>query len=248
MDNLVQEQTTSSLMGQRDCYSILDVPKNASQMMIREAYVQQKSTYAENNPAFYSLGNGVDSHRQENLLEIERAYAVLMDPEKRELYNQDLIQKKYATIHDFHPPLQRSGATAYVTPVSVYERKPMVSTTRPLPSPQRRRVCEQGMQPSVQEKYEKIIAAGDPADGQLYRLLRETAQITLDQMHVQSKIRVEHFLRVEDNQWDSLPDPIYTKGFLHSYFEFLGVKDPNRLVDAFITRFENWKLKETSKS
>ena len=78
---------------QPDFYTVLDVPKHATQMMIREAYVRRKATYTENNPAFYSLG--LDSNRQESLLEVERAYAVLMDPDKREGYNQELIQKNF---------------------------------------------------------------------------------------------------------------------------------------------------------
>ena len=213
--------------------------------MIREAYVQRKSTYVENNPAFYSLG--MESHREESLLEVERAYAVLMNPEKREGYNQELIQNKIATLHDFHPIPQRNGAsTREASPF--YERKTSEPFSRSMPSLIRRRVCEQGTSPATQEKYEKIVEAGDLSDGSLYRLLRESAQVSLDEMHAQTKIRVEHFLRIEENQLDSLPQPIYVKGFLRSYFEFLGVKDPHRLIEAFITRYENWVRKEKSKS
>jgi hypothetical protein len=244
MDNLEREHNPDFEI-QTDFYTVLDVPKHASQMMIREAYVQRKATYIENNPAFYSLG--IDSHRQENLLEVERAYALLMDPDKREIYNQELIQKKIATLHDFHPLLQRNGASAREA-APIFERKNLEFSTRSTPALLRRRVCEQGSLHSVQEKYEKIIAAGDPSDGTLYRLLREIAQVSLDQMHLQTKVSVEHFFHIEVNKWESLPQPIYVKGFLHSYFEFLGVKDHNRLVEAFITRYENWVQKEKSKS
>ncbi len=228
-----------------DFYTVLAVAKNATQMMIREAYVRRKATYVENNPAFYSLG--MDAQSQENILEVERAYALLMDPDKREIYNQELIQQKIATIHDFHPFLQRNGASARET-LPDYERKSREGQLRPKPVFLQRRVCEQASVPAVQEKYEKIIAAGDPSDGTLYRILRETAQVSLDHIHQQTKINVDHFLHIEDNQWEALPQPIYVKGFLRSYFEFLGVKDHNRLVEAFITRYENWVQKEKSKS
>ncbi len=244
MDNLDLERTPDP-EDQPDFYTVLDVPKHATQMMIREAYVHRKATYVEHNPAFYSLG--IDSEQEENRLAVERAYAVLMDPDKRELYNQTLIQGKRASLHDFHPAMQRNGASAHEAS-PFYERKSRDFVQRAMPALLRRRVCEQGSQASVQEKYEKIIAAGDPSDGNLYRLLRDAAQVTLDQLHIQLKVSVEHFIHIEDNHWEALPQPIYVKGFLRSYFDFLGVKDPHRLVEAFITRYENWVQKEKSKS
>lgn len=77
---MIQESTDPSF------YEVLDVRKNATPELIREAYVRAKNAFANDSLATYSLFDR-DQARQ-MLDEIETAYNVLADPDKRRLYDQ----------------------------------------------------------------------------------------------------------------------------------------------------------------
>jgi cytoskeletal protein RodZ len=50
------------------------------------------------------------------------------------------------------------------------------------------------------------------------------------------RIRERYLQALEDEQWQLLPGDAYTKGFLRSYADFLGL-DGNLYVDEYIARF-----------
>lgn len=72
------------------CYDVLEVTPSASDKMIQMAYRHQKMKY---NPETYS--GGADAARR-RLEAIEKAYAVLSDPETRRKYDQYLLKASKA--------------------------------------------------------------------------------------------------------------------------------------------------------
>jgi molecular chaperone DnaJ len=64
----------------RDYYEVLGVPRNATQEEIKKAYRRLARKY---HPDFNK-----DPDAQEKFKEINEAYQVLSDPEKRKLYDQ----------------------------------------------------------------------------------------------------------------------------------------------------------------
>lgn len=77
---MIQESRDMSL------YDVLDVRKNATPEGIREAYVRAKNAFANDSLATYSLFDKSQSRKM--LEEIENAYNVLADPDKRRRYDQ----------------------------------------------------------------------------------------------------------------------------------------------------------------
>ena len=67
-------------------YEMLDVRKNATPEVIREAYVRAKHAFANESLATYSLFDRDQSRKM--LEEIESAYNILSDPDKRRRYDQ----------------------------------------------------------------------------------------------------------------------------------------------------------------
>jgi curved DNA-binding protein CbpA len=72
--------------GKQSYYEVLDVSFNANPEVIRTAYIRAKNAYNRDSLAAYSLFDREESRRI--LEEIEEAYAVLSDSEKRRQYDE----------------------------------------------------------------------------------------------------------------------------------------------------------------
>src|SRR6218665_2633198 len=72
--------------GKQTYYEILDVSLNANPETIRTSYIRAKNAYNRDSLAAYSLFDKEESKRI--LDEIEEAYSVLSDSEKRRKYDE----------------------------------------------------------------------------------------------------------------------------------------------------------------
>jgi DnaJ-class molecular chaperone len=72
--------------GKQNYYEILDVSLNANPEIIRTSYIRAKNAYKRDSLATYSLFDKEESKRI--LDEIEEAYSVLSDSEKRRKYDE----------------------------------------------------------------------------------------------------------------------------------------------------------------
>jgi curved DNA-binding protein CbpA len=72
--------------GKQSYYEVLDVSFNANPEIIRTAYIRAKNAYNRDSLAAYSLFDKEDSKRI--LDEIEEAYTILSDSEKRRKYDE----------------------------------------------------------------------------------------------------------------------------------------------------------------
>jgi hypothetical protein len=61
-------------------------------------------------------------------------------------------------------------------------------------------------------------------------------RLELSQAERDTRIRAEYLGALEDERFDALPGPAYTKGFLRTYADYLGL-DAQRFVDEYKTRF-----------
>lgn len=88
--------------------------------------------------------------------------------------------------------------------------------------------------------------------GSELRSRREELGLTPDDVYRKLRIPSEYILAIEDSQWDCIPAPTYSIGFIKSYAQFLGL-DPNPYVDSYrectrraparmfnLSRDENW--------
>jgi cytoskeleton protein RodZ len=72
--------------------------------------------------------------------------------------------------------------------------------------------------------------------GSSLRAARMRQRLELSQVEHDTRIRARYLAALEDERFDVLPGSAYTKGFLRTYADYLGL-DAQRFVDEFKTRF-----------
>ena len=80
----------------------------------------------------------------------------------------------------------------------------------------------------------------DPSSG-IGSVLKETRKrqgIEIKTVEERTKIRIRYLRALENEDWDVLPDPAYTRSFLRAYAELLGL-DGEVLVDQYSHRVED---------
>jgi hypothetical protein len=72
--------------------------------------------------------------------------------------------------------------------------------------------------------------------GSSLRAARMRQELELSQAERDTRIRAKYLRALEDERFDVLPGPAYTKGFLRTYADYLGL-DAQPFVDAYNARF-----------
>lgn len=218
-------------------YRALDVDQNATRIQIREAYIRLKSTYGAGSAALYSLIS--EEEAREQLSRVEEAFRILSDDATRREHDQRLgIGRPQAL------PVEaqlKGGLLWDAAPVADTEGdENVVRTTRstlPVIKLKAGKVPEE----VVKERYAKLLAECDAGDGDLYRRLREAAEVSEDELQERTKVSIGYLRAIESNRFERLPQAVYVKGFLRSCFRYLAVPDAERLIAAFSGRLTDWQ-------
>ncbi len=72
--------------------------------------------------------------------------------------------------------------------------------------------------------------------GYSLRSARERQGLDLPEVELATKIRAKYIRAIEEDDFDSLPGDAYTRGFLRTYAEYLGL-DGQTYVDEYASRF-----------
>ena len=72
--------------------------------------------------------------------------------------------------------------------------------------------------------------------GSSLREARTRRKLELSQIEQDTRIRSKYLAALEDDRFEVLPGPAYTKGFLRTYADYLGL-DGQRFVDEYNARF-----------
>lgn len=214
-------------------YQVLNLPFGASRLAVREAYLRLKNTLSGDNNAFYSLMGEDDARVQMEL--IEKAFRVLNDDTSRLEYDRQFAPGTKAGAESVHDNSHEFGAGWDVP------RGTQVITTSRSTLAVIKTVCESSKDASVQDRVDALVAEGDLGDGELFRRVRESLGVSEHEMQERTKISLEYLRAIEANRFDRLPQVVYVKGFLRSYFRYLGVENYEPMVKAFSARLEAWQ-------
>lgn len=225
-------------------YRVLDVPKDASRMQIREAYLRLKNTYGAGSAALYSLISEEEANEQ--MAQVEEAFRVLNDEIQRLEYDRQLgigaeglRQGALGGDYGLGGSVDYAPSEAGVA-VEFGAEATQVRTSRqtlPIIKLKANRACSE----DIKEKMQAVLDSADPGDGDLFRRLREVCEVSEDEMQDRTKISIGYLKAIEGNRFDRLPQAVYVKGFLRSYCRYLCVPDAEKLVTAFAARLTDWQ-------
>ena len=84
------------------------------------------------------------------------------------------------------------------------------------------------------------LANQEGAGTQLKRI-REEKNLSLDEVSRATKIKKEFLIAIEEERFDSLPGPVFARGFVRAYADYLGA-DGRELATRAIGRLEGQEL------
>jgi curved DNA-binding protein CbpA len=222
-------------------YAVLNVAPNATKLAIRESYLRLKQTFGGSNAALYSLIS--EEEARTNMAAVEEAYRVLQDDVKRAEYDRSLgavwsEESRISAATFGHTPdveERLGGLRPHQVIMTTRSTLPIIKTT-----------ADQSTSEAVQAKIAAVLADGDPGDGDLFRRLREAVGVSEDEILERTKISREYIRAIESNRYERLPQSVYVKGFLRSYFRYLAVPDHEKLARAFAAKLESWQASKKS--
>lgn len=232
-------------------YETLSVEPNATKMAIREAYLRLKNTFGSGNAALYSLMTEEESRA--NIALIDEAYRVLNDETRRAEYDRSLgmdWEQRNARLSGI-PGAERiaiadehfahGGESQNHSSQDMGARSSQVIQTTRSTLAIVKTIADNARNEAMQARVTELIAEGDPGDGDLYRRIREAIGVSETEMQERTKISLEYMRAIESNRFERLPQSVYVKGFLRSYFKYLAVPDGDKFVPAYAARLEAWQ-------
>lgn len=72
----------------------------------------------------------------------------------------------------------------------------------------------------------------DSRIGAILREARNRRKVDLEEVEAATRIRARYLRAIENEEWDVLPEGVYTRGFIRTYASFLGL-DGERLADDY---------------
>jgi curved DNA-binding protein CbpA len=201
-------------------YEILEISPNALPLEIRRAYKQAFALYQDDSVATYSFFS--DEERQAILARIEQAYLTLINSETRMAYDQNLIATGLLEEEQLYQETARE-------PISIYN---LQKTRTDGPAPARRSELKSRAE---QDPVIRDLLARDVLAGSDLQSIRETLQVTLEEIAERTNIRIETLQAIEREILDLLPPLVYLKGFLRAYSRCLELNE-QAILTAYLKK------------
>ncbi|MBI4510340.1 MAG: helix-turn-helix domain-containing protein [Deltaproteobacteria bacterium] len=215
----IEPTPSTKLPGVENHYDVLECNPAASEEEIRRAYRRVREVYGAESIVISGL---YDSERLSALhLQIDEAYDTLMDPTRRKAYDLQLFpdglppRRKITT-----PPVGMAAPSILLREEPDGKRSPKAT---PPPEPH--------------------VDATTVFTGALLRQVREARSIELATISEKTKVGAGHFRAIEEERWDSMPAPVYVRGFLVEYAKFLRL-DVARVVATYLERYRAARLSQ----
>ncbi len=220
-------------------YEILEVPPTAGPTEIYNAYQRARNTYSPSSPALYSMFSPEEA--QQLLQLIEEAYQTLSHQARRREYDVKLglVQPQAPLRSTKDQPVTKYSAEEakkkvdenWVGPVKVVRS---VAKSEDLPNGfARTRFSVYEINPEIEAE----IANVQECDGEFLQKIRLYKGVSIEQMADEIRVSKSTLVALESNDIDSLPVPVFTRGFVVGVAKTLGL-DEKKIADAYMKYFK----------
>jgi len=210
-----------------DYYSLLRIQPDASKLDVINAYRRAKLTFRKDSLAVYSL------YSEDELAlirkEVDKAYAILSDRDKRQTYDVQHGYVSEAGLEDRVWPDEDeiqaeddefSGVSSDDSPAKHVE---IADNVVPLHRPKT---------PDYDPDLERRIQTAEAFPGLLLREVREYRGISLGDVADHTRISTVYLQAIEDEDVSALPAMAYLKGYVGQYAAEIGL-EPHRVVQGY---------------
>jgi len=223
-------------------YEILEVSDNATRKEIVEAYQRAKSVYSKDSMALYSLYSDEDSTNMINL--IEEAYQVLINPQRRELYNREHnINSHRSVVNIIFDKPGELGRSFVETPNfgeqenSYEDPKINKAAFKAYVSVSKQESAKKAPEYKSDDTMESKIRSEEEFSGNFFTEVRKYKNMNLGYLSSVTKVAVYHLEALEREDYKTLPARVYVRGFVKSYAQSLGL-DRDKAVTAYMKRYD----------
>ena len=190
-------------------YDILELNANSAQHEVTKAYERAKSTYSGDNPAIYTIFS--EQEARELLVLIEEAYSVLGNKNLRGIYDQRLLSGRFRTEDLSYEAI-------------------LVASRQMFPEPRQE---EKKSEYKKDAALEKEIADCEKWTGEFLAKVREYKNITIQKMSLTTKINSYYITAIEKMDPESLPAPVFIRGYVVQMARLLGLDD-KKVADSYM--------------
>ncbi len=184
-------------------YDLLELTPDATPQEIRSAYLRLKSAYGKDNIAHYGVFSREETEQM--LKNVENAYLVLSNPEKRRAYDQG---------HGMNPG-NPTPSISVTEPAGDTWPNPscasLASLTLGRPDSPVRFAPAKEVTPTEPEV---VLSPEETWSGPVLRKIRESRRITLEDLSDYTRISRSYLHALEEENFAKLPAVVYVRGFL----------------------------------
>ena len=231
-------------------YDILEVDPKASSFEVYQAYLKVKKTYSLRDPQMFK--NFTFDEIQELLTMIEEAYSTIGNDETRVVYDAQFfkiyphLRSKIGTVDfDDSPRVILANSQQPNTPAPVITEAPMETVNaitaaqaaplNPVPSGLGKTSLSSY---EIDDAFEAQISTQEFFDGVFLGKIRKYKKIKIEDLSQKTCISLKYLYAIEDNNYNALPAPVFTRGYVVQYCKFLDL-DADKVIPTFMKLYQN---------
>lgn len=243
-------------------YAVLELARSADADAIEAAYRRLGGLLAEGSLASYGMLDGADVGRLRH--QLEQAYAILSDPGRRATFDRTGDARLAVGVAPACTAVAAApNAASAAGPIFGAERAATAvgsKSTSASSSPKstdttfaaRASTSSAAATPVHRPKVPgrpvlqvPLIAELPEAarfDGQQLRALRESAQVSIEELSEWTKIGRRYLLALEADDFGLLPAKVYVRGFVGEVARTLGI-DASRVARSYLEGYDAWSAR-----
>lgn len=227
-------------------YDILEVDPRATSFEVYQAYLKVKKTYSLRDPQMFK--NFSFDEIQELLTLIEEAYSTIGNEETRVVYDAQFFKiyphlKSKIGVMDFAEPEDEPAVSVSPGIPSPSLSASMLSSQETISVPMRGEIPVGLGKTSlsayeVDESFEAQIQTQEFFDGVFLGKIRKYKKVKIEDLSQKTCISLKYLYAIEDNNYNALPAPVFTRGYILQYCKILGL-DADKVTTTFMKLYQN---------